>query len=112
MNLASIIVPTAVFAMIFGIVYVITTAMHRENMALIEAGINPKDARKKKDSNLKGGLFFVFVPIGILVGNLTHHLFELEAAPAAVVFSFLFGGISLILAHLLEKKKNNSSSED
>jgi len=36
-----IIIPITFFAMIFGIVYVVVTARHRQRMALIEKGMDP-----------------------------------------------------------------------
>lgn len=36
-----VLLPTALFAMIFGIVYVVTTARHRQRMAMIDKGMDP-----------------------------------------------------------------------
>jgi uncharacterized PurR-regulated membrane protein YhhQ (DUF165 family) len=49
-------------------------------------------------------LLFILVPIGILVGQLTHEMFAMEDATASVTFSFIFGGIALALAHFLSLK--------
>lgn len=83
-------------SMIFGIVYVSVTASNRENMAMIEAGMNPKTDRSSQHSRLRIAMLLFFVPIGILVGNLTHQFFNMEAETAAVVFAFLFGGLALL----------------
>ena len=58
-----ILVPLGLFAMIFGIVYLLVTSRNRERMALIERGADPTlfEARKKAGSVgiMKWGLFFL-----------------------------------------------------
>jgi hypothetical protein len=63
-NLVPIIIMTGMFAMIFGIVYV----RSRENMALIEKGLNPriKAASPKPFVNLKYGLLLIGSGLGLL----------------------------------------------
>jgi hypothetical protein len=64
-DLIPMVVCTGMFAMIFGIVYV----KSRENMALIEKGINPKQTkyRPRPFVNLKWGLLLLGCGIGLLV---------------------------------------------
>ncbi|WP_066758407.1 DUF6249 domain-containing protein [Crocinitomix algicola] len=100
-HLTHILIPLGGAAMIFGIVYVVTTANHRENMAMIEMGMNPKE-ETKKHNNLRNALLFLLVPIGILVGNLVHEYFGMDSSPAAVLFAFLFGGIALVATYFIE----------
>ena len=92
--------------MIFGIVYIAIVSSHRQNMAMIEAGLNPKE-EEEKHNKLRNGLLILFVPIGILLGNMGHGLFGMAAETAAVVFAFLFGGLAMVLAYFIEDKKNN-----
>jgi hypothetical protein len=63
--LIPIVVCTGMFAMIFGIVYI----KSRENMALIEKGINPRQTkyRPRPFVNLKWGLLMLGCGIGLLV---------------------------------------------
>jgi len=59
-------VPLAFFALVFGIFYI----RNRENMALIEKGINPRQpgaARPRPFVNLKYGLLFIGCGLGLLV---------------------------------------------
>ena len=58
------VVMTGMFAMIFGIVYI----RSRENMALIEKGLNPrvKDMRPRPFINLKWGLLLIGSGLGLL----------------------------------------------
>ena len=111
--LIPILIPLGFFAMIFGIVY-----MHkRENLAMIEKGLNPKEwaNRPAPYKNLKWGLLLVGAGIGLFLAYLFHD-FILKAdddkAPA-IYFSLLAigGGLGLIGSYRIEKKelldKNN-----
>ena len=63
--LIPMVVSTSMFAMIFGIVYI----KSRENMALIEKGINPKQNggyRPRPFVNLKWGLLLIGCGLGLL----------------------------------------------
>ena len=40
MNLTALLIPIALFAMVFGIVYIVITASHRQKIAMIEAGMS------------------------------------------------------------------------
>jgi len=110
-DLAHILVPLFGCAMIFGIVYVVMTANHRENMAMIGQGINPKESTGKSHSKLRIALLMAFVPIGILAGNLVHDFFGLDAEPAAVVFAFLMGGLALIATYFIERFVKSANEE-
>lgn len=63
-NLVPMVVMTGMFAMIFGIVYI----RSRENMAMIEKGLNPrlKDVSPRPFANLKWGLLFLGAGVGLL----------------------------------------------
>jgi hypothetical protein len=63
--LIPMVVCTVMFAMIFGIVYL----KSRENMALIERGMNPKQqiGRPKLYSNLKWGLLLIGSGVGLIL---------------------------------------------
>ncbi|HEU4573494.1 MAG TPA: DUF6249 domain-containing protein, partial [Chitinophagaceae bacterium] len=66
--LVPILVPLGAFAMVFGIVYL----RSRENMAMIEKGLNPKEYanRPAPYRNLKNGLLFLGAGLGLLVAYL------------------------------------------
>ena len=103
-SIIHLIIPIAGMAMVFGIVYLGVTANNREKMAMIAAGMNPEDPKIKSHSRLRIALLMIAIPIGILVGNLIHTAFGLDAEPAAVVFSFLFGGLALTATYFIEQK--------
>ncbi len=63
-DLIPMVVMTGMFAMIFGIVYI----RSRENMAMVEKGLNPrnKDTRPRPFINLKWGLLLIGSGLGLL----------------------------------------------
>ena len=98
------------FAMIFGIAYLKT----RENLAMVEKGMNPKEQvnRPAPYKNLKWGLLLLGAGIGLLIAYLldvyalpkrSHHD---EDAVAFVYFALLAigGGLGLISSYKVEKK--------
>ncbi|NOQ71035.1 MAG: hypothetical protein GQ574_03475 [Crocinitomix sp.] len=111
-DLVHVLIPIAGCAMIFGIVYVVITANNRENMAMIEAGMNPKGHKTNRHSRLRIALLLFMVPIGILVGNFIHNLFGMDAEPAAVVFAFLFGGLALTATYFIEDARMRKFGEE
>ncbi len=72
--LTEILVPIAIFAAIFGIVYVVVTSRNRERMAMIEKGVDPKDFLTKPKTNnngiIKWALLLVGVGIGLFLGSI------------------------------------------
>lgn len=64
-NLVPMVIMTGMFAMIFGIAYV----RSRENMAMIEKGLNPrqKDVRPTPFVNLKWGLLLIGAGLGLVL---------------------------------------------
>ncbi|MER3464315.1 MAG: hypothetical protein C4329_07810 [Chitinophagaceae bacterium] len=111
--LIPILVPLGAFAMIFGIYYLKT----RENLAMLEKGINPKENanRPASYSSLKNGLLFLGAGLGSLVayfidsanvGSNFHH--------RAIYFSLIAigGGLGLITSYAIEKKERLNRRND
>ena len=68
----AIIVPIAFFATVFGIVYVLRSARHREKMAMIENGIDEsmlENPNRNKHKSLKYGIIGVSIGLGLIIGN-------------------------------------------
>jgi hypothetical protein len=102
------------FAMIFGIAYLKT----RENLAMVEKGMNPKQryARPAPFKSLKLGLLLLGAGIGLLIaflidfnmmkgytgGNYSHH----DDSIPFLYFSLIAigGGLGLISSYAIEKK--------
>lgn len=108
MSGAEILVPTLVplgaFAMIFGIIYLRT----RENMAMIEKGMNPKQYanRPAPFRSLKSGLLFLGAGIGLFIAYMIDHNMSGDDHEA-IYFSLIAigGGLGLIGSYAVEKKE-------
>lgn len=107
-NAEEIIVPIAIFATMFGILYVFFTTRHKERLALIEKGADASLFQSKRNSTkhntLKAGMFLVGIALGILFGNILEVTTQLKEEVAYFSMIFLCGGLSLVLFYLYEKK--------
>ncbi len=93
------------FAMVFGIVYLKT----RQNMAMIEKGMNPKEQtnRPAPFKSLKAGLLLLGCGLGLLVAFLLDaYTLPYEVEPTGLYFALISvgGGIGLLLSYMIEKK--------
>jgi len=117
--MAGIIIPLALFAMIFGVVYL----SKRERMAMIERGMDPR--RYKPQSapfqTLKWGLLLIGAGTGLFFAYLLDHTafnsmrgeFN-DDGNVAIYFALIavFGGVGLFLSFLMEKKEADKNSKD
>ena len=105
--MVEIIVPLAVFASIVLIFYIFFSTRNKERLALIEKGLDSSIFRAKRKSSpvLKYGMFLVGLGIGIIFGNIIAVYTQLEPTAAFFSMILLFGGVSLIASHLIEKKE-------
>jgi amino acid transporter len=97
---------TGFFGMIFGIVYLIT----RQNMAMIEKGMNPKEkfARKSLPQYLKWAMLFIGAGVGLLVAFfIDNYMLRSNVEPEAVYFALLAigGGLGLLASYRMEKNE-------
>ena len=105
--LVPILVPLGAFAMIFGIIYLRT----RENMAMIEKGMNPKQFvnRPAPYRNLKNGLLFTGAGLGLLIayfiGKSNYDDFAEDNAAIYFACIAIGGGLGLIVSYAIEKKE-------
>ena len=104
--LVPILVPLAGCAMIFGIVYL----KSRENMAMIEKGMNPKQFsnRPAPYRNLKNGLLFLGAGIGLFLAYLLDNYALTRGDNNAFIYFALIaigGGLGLISSYKVEKKE-------
>ncbi|HEX4875290.1 MAG TPA: DUF6249 domain-containing protein [Chitinophagaceae bacterium] len=93
------------FAMVFGIVYLKT----RENMAMIEKGMNPKEKtnRPAPFKSLKAGLLFLGAGLGLLTAFfLDMSVIPYNFEPVGLYFALIAigGGLGLIGSYWVEKK--------
>ncbi|NCD69210.1 DUF6249 domain-containing protein [Mucilaginibacter agri] len=111
--LIPIVVPTAMFLTIFGIVYL----YKRERMAMIERGMDPR--RYKPQSapfqNLKWGLLLIGSGLGLFLAYLLDRTaFGNDSDNEAIYFSLIavFGGLGLFISYLIEKKEMPSAKNN
>ena len=111
---AEILIPLTIFgggfAMIFGIAYL----KSRENLAMLEKGLNPKEQvnRPAPYKNLKWGLLLLGSGIGLLIAYFLDN-YALPRKPdhddtvAFIYFALLAigGGLGLISSYKIEKKE-------
>jgi hypothetical protein len=113
MNGVAVIVPVVMFAgafaMVFGIVYLKT----RQNLAMIEKGMNPKEFanRPAPYKNLKWALLLIGAGVGLLLAYLLDDYVLLGRGRhhdnPAIYFSLIAigGGIGLFGSYAVEKKE-------
>lgn len=101
------IVSLAAIAAAFGILYVVLQTRHRERMSLLERGLSPTEFNNKSSmlsASLRYGLLSIGIAIGILLGNFAASHFDVPRPGAFMAMVFLFGGISLIVSFLIDRK--------
>jgi formate hydrogenlyase subunit 3/multisubunit Na+/H+ antiporter MnhD subunit len=107
--LVAILIPLGFFTMVFGIVYM----FKRENLAMIEKGMNPKNQpdRPVPYKNLKWGLLLVGSGLGLLIAFfldqyiLPQNRNQYDESIAFIYFALLAigGGLGLIRSYSVEK---------
>ena len=108
------IIMLSLFALVFGIYYI----KSRENMALIERGINPRrqgPVAPRPFGSLKFGLLILGAGVGVLLAffldvNLTNSSKSVENSRSIAIEGAYFsliaigGGLGLVISYLIEKK--------
>lgn len=99
------------FAMVFGIVYM----QKRENLAMIEKGMNPKEYanRPAPYRNLKWGLLLVGAGMGLLIAYILDQYILIRGEKyyhhdnEAIYFALIAigGGLGLISSYRVEKRE-------
>jgi len=92
------------FAMVFGIVYLKT----RQNLAMVEKGMNPKEFNRPKSfGTLKFGLLLIGSGLGLLVAFLLDSFaLPFSVEPVGLYFALIAigGGLGLVSSYRIEKK--------
>jgi hypothetical protein len=104
----------ALFATVFGIMYLHYTTRNKERMALIEKGADASLFKTGKSGTgtsanwnkvtLKTGMFLIGIALGILMAAILSSggfLFEGANYPSMIL---LFGGLSLVLFYIIDRK--------
>jgi len=114
-----IIVSVALFAMIFGIVYL----AKRERLAMIERGMDPRKYKPQRAPfhNLKWGLLLIGCGVGLFLAYLLDHSlfanfgvrdkYDDDTNNWIIYFALItiFGGLGLFMSYRIEKKEDDKS---
>jgi hypothetical protein len=108
----TMIVFIALFATVFGVMYIHYTTRNKERLALIEKGADASLFRTGKETprfswskfTLKLGMLSVGVACGILVGAMMANAGILNEDVDYSSMIFFFGGLSLILFYVIDRK--------
>ena len=108
------VVPISVFLMIIAVRYL----ENRENMAMIERGIDPKSNKKQKvldpSRTLKNGMMFVGAGIGLLLAIIVTRSMHMESDEGTGIYFALiavFGGLGMLGAYFYERKNPPGEQE-
>ena len=102
-----VLVPLGLFAAVVLIAYIFYNNRNKERLALINKGVGADIFNKIPQVSLityKLGFFLIGIGLGTLVGNVLAINTMLEEGVSYFSMIMLFGGGSLILFHLLEKR--------
>jgi hypothetical protein len=104
--ISNVLIVAVIFATFYGIIKLFVRK--KERLAMIEKGNNVPEMKSDEFSfsTLKFGIFFTGIGLGVLVANILIVTTSLDKEVAYFAMIFLFGGISLVIAHLFERKKS------
>ncbi len=100
------VVPVSTFLMIWGIRYL----ENKENMAMIERGMDPKahkgqeERRMNPSKTLKDSLLFIGAGLGLLIAIILSKSWNMGGPGLYFAFIAIFGGLGMLAAYLYERK--------
>jgi predicted membrane channel-forming protein YqfA (hemolysin III family) len=104
----------ALFATVFGLYYVHITTRNKERMALIDKGADASLFNTGKEGQrslfnwnkvtLKIGMLLMGIGFGIIAGAILESMGAMENGADYTSMIFLFGGLSLVLFYLIDRK--------
>jgi formate hydrogenlyase subunit 3/multisubunit Na+/H+ antiporter MnhD subunit len=101
----AVLIPLGFFLMLFGIIYM----YKRENLAMIDKGMNPKEFanRPAPYQNLKWGLLLIGSGVGLLLAYFITQYIIHDYQNPALWFALIAvgGGIGLVYSYKIEKKE-------
>jgi len=116
MEFLRFLIPLGLFAAIFGVFFL----RSRENMALIEKGLNPrKENGLTSNTSMKYGLLLIGAGLGLLAAYLIELSipkkgFSMGPDNPALYFALVAigGGLGLFISYLLERKNKPADKGD
>lgn len=103
----------ALFAAIFGIMYIFYTTRHKERLALIEKGAEASLFNTGKESKslinwnkftLKLGMLAMGIAVGIIIAAVLSQTGVMDEDALYSSMIFFFGGLSLVLFYVFDRK--------
>jgi len=104
----------ALFAAAFGSWYIFITTRNKERMALIEKGADASLFNTGREGSrtginwgkftLKFGMLAMGIALGIIAGSLLANASVLDEDASYSSMVFFFGGLSLVLFYIIDKK--------
>ncbi len=110
MHAGEVLIPIAAFALVFGMFYLYIVTRHKQRLALIEKGADATifgmgNGKSGKYWTIRTGLFFVGIGAGVLMGNLLANIGLIDVV-AYISMIFIFGGLGLIMFHIIFRNLN------
>jgi hypothetical protein len=113
-----ILIPLTIFGGATAVFWKYFEGRHKERMAMIEKGVTPAEFKSTNSminpfrvfqgnvlSNLKWGLLFIFIGIGMLVGQQLHYVIGFDEESAIFGSILISGGLALIIFYFFAAKK-------
>lgn len=104
----------ALFAAVFGIMYIFYSTRHKERLALIEKGADASLFNTGREGaryglnwskfTLKVGMLFMGIAVGIIVGAILSNAGVLDEDANYPAMIFFWGGLSLVIFYLIDRK--------
>ncbi|REA57490.1 hypothetical protein DSL64_23460 [Dyadobacter luteus] len=112
-HIKHIIITVTAIGSVFGVLYVLMMTRYRERMAMIERNVDASlfTSKGSISPTLKFGMLLVGVALGILMGNVLHDHYSLSRGTSFSSMTLLFGGISLIINFVIERRLDRKSEE-
>ena len=116
-----ILVPIFLFGGAAAVLWKYFEGRHKERMAMIDKGVNPADFkgvsifrlfRSNVLNNLKWGLLFLFVGLGLIAGQQLYRILDIPEEAAVFGSIFILGGLGLILFYFIASKKIKENQPD
>lgn len=107
------VVPVSTFLMIWGIRYL----DNKENMAMIERGMDPNQFKKQQrrrfdpSKTLKDSLLFVGAGLGLLLAIIFDRAFGMYGPGIYFAMIAICGGLGMLAAYIYERKNPPTDSE-
>ena len=108
-DIVALFVPISLGLGLFFMLWAIRYLENKENMALIERGIDPKLRRRQADPSrtLRNSLMFIGAGLGLLLAIILTNSLRMEDDDSVGIFFSLiaiFGGLGMLGAYLYERR--------